>query len=81
MNTGLIPVRYATALLDFANISDLQDRVYTEAKAVTKSYFQFSELRTVLDNPVLAKAEKRFNALKKVEERHANAYKKVLEAL
>jgi rubrerythrin len=30
---------------------------------------------------VLARAEKRFNALKKVEERHANAYKKVLEAL
>jgi len=30
---------------------------------------------------VLEKAEKRFNALKKVEERHANAYKKVLEAL
>jgi F-type H+-transporting ATPase subunit delta len=59
MNTGLIPVRYATALLDFASISDLQDRVYTEAKAVTKSYFQFSELRTVLDNPVLAKVEKR----------------------
>jgi len=30
---------------------------------------------------VLAKAEKRFNALKKVEERHANAYKSVLEKL
>ena len=30
---------------------------------------------------VLAKAEKRFNALKKVEERHANAYKEVLESL
>ena len=30
---------------------------------------------------VLAKAEKRFNALKKVEQRHADAYKKVLEAL
>ena len=30
---------------------------------------------------VLAKAEKRFNALKKVEERHANAYKKVMETL
>ena len=27
---------------------------------------------------VLAKAEKRFNALKKVEERHANAYKQVM---
>lgn len=30
---------------------------------------------------VLEKAEKRFNALAKVEERHANAYKKVLESL
>jgi F-type H+-transporting ATPase subunit delta len=59
MNTGLIPVRYATALLDFANVNKEQERVYTEAKAVTKSYFQFSELRNVLDNPVLAKAEKR----------------------
>jgi F-type H+-transporting ATPase subunit delta len=59
MNTGLIPVRYATALLDFANVSDMQDRVYTEAKAVSQSYYKFSELRTVLDNPVLAKTEKR----------------------
>jgi len=30
---------------------------------------------------VLAKAEKRFAALKRVEERHANAYKQVLETL
>ena len=30
---------------------------------------------------VLAKAEARFAALKRVEERHANAYKKVLESL
>jgi rubrerythrin len=30
---------------------------------------------------ILEKAEKRFTALKKVEERHANAYKQVLEAL
>ena len=30
---------------------------------------------------ILEKAQARFNALKKVEERHANAYKKVLEAL
>jgi rubrerythrin len=30
---------------------------------------------------VLAKAEKRFSALKRVEERHANAYKQVMETL
>ncbi|HET7734018.1 MAG TPA: F0F1 ATP synthase subunit delta [Paludibacter sp.] len=59
MNTGLIPVRYATALLEFASASNEQDRVYTEAKAIAQSFFQLSALRTVLDNPVLAKAEKR----------------------
>ena len=59
MNTGLIPVRYATALLDFANVSGDQDRVYNEIRAVSQSYSQFNELRTVLDNPVLAKGEKR----------------------
>ena len=30
---------------------------------------------------ILEKAQKRFKALKKVEERHANAYKKVMETL
>ena len=59
MNSGLIPARYAHALLDFANVSNEQDRVYTEVKSITKSFFQFSELRSVLDNPVLATIEKR----------------------
>jgi F-type H+-transporting ATPase subunit delta len=59
MNTGLIPVRYATALLDFANVNNEQNLVYGEAKTIIQSFFQFSELRTVLDNPVLANAEKR----------------------
>src|SRR5665647_3796784 len=59
MNNGLIAARYATALLEYANKDGSIDRVYTEAKAVSKSYFQFNDLRTVLTNPVLAKAEKR----------------------
>jgi len=59
MNNGLIAARYATALLEYASKNSSIDRVYTEAKAVTKSYFQFNELRTVLNNPVLARAEKR----------------------
>jgi F-type H+-transporting ATPase subunit delta len=59
MNTGLIPVRYARALLDYADVSGQQDQVYTEAKSVTQNYFRFGQLRTVLDNPVLGKADKR----------------------
>lgn len=59
MNNGLIATRYATALLGFANESKLQESVYTEAKSVAQSFFQFKELRSVLDNPVLSNVEKR----------------------
>jgi len=59
MNTGLIADRYATALLEFANSSDNQDRVYQEAKVVAQSFSTFNELKKLFDNPMLAKAEKR----------------------
>ena len=59
MNTGLIADRYASALLAFANQSDEQDRVYLEAKTVSQSFSQFSNLRKVLDNPMLIQADKR----------------------
>jgi F-type H+-transporting ATPase subunit delta len=58
MNNGLIAARYATALLGFANQSNATQKVYTEAKAIVQSYFQFTELRQALDNPVLSKTEK-----------------------
>jgi rubrerythrin len=50
---------------------------WAEAQAQTEESREHAEQF----REVLAKAEKRFNALKKVEERHANAYKKVLETL
>lgn len=59
MNNGLIAARYAKALLEYADQEVSVDRVYSEAKAVTKSYRQFKELRPTLDNPVLSKEEKR----------------------
>ncbi len=59
MYNGLIAARYATALLGFSDKSSAPERVYTEAKTFTQSYFQFSDLRTVLDNPVMSKTEKR----------------------
>ena len=59
MNTGLIPARYATALIDFAIQSNAVEQVYAEAKAVGQSFFQFNKLKKALENPVLAKAEKK----------------------
>ena len=58
MNNGLIAARYATALLDFVPESSSRDMLYAEAKSITKSFKQFSELRSVLENPVMAKADK-----------------------
>ena len=59
MNAGLIPARYASALLDFASQSGLQERVYQEVKCVAHNFFEINQLRGVIDNPVLANAKKR----------------------
>lgn len=52
-------------------------------EAMLEARLQISESKEHAEQfkQVLAKAEKRFAALKKVEERHANAYKQVLGGL
>lgn len=59
MNTGLIPVRYATALLDFASVGNQQENVYQETQMLAKHFSQFVQLRAAMDNPVLSLADKR----------------------
>jgi rubrerythrin len=53
------------------------------ARAVIEASNQIEESKEHAEEfkAVLARAEKRFAALQKVEQRHADAYKKVLEAL
>ena len=53
----------------------------TQAAGEAKHQIEESKEHAEQFKAVLVKAEKRFNALKKVEERHANAYKNVLETL
>ena len=55
-------------------------RLEGNESAVAEAQNQIAESKEHAEQfaAVLAKAEKRFNALKKVEERHANAYKQVL---
>lgn len=59
MNTGLISVRYATALLEFAEEKKVLEQVYGEAKMLTLMFSKMGELRLVLENPVLSYDEKR----------------------
>ena len=63
----------------------MQDEALREGNdaAVEEAMTQAAESREHADEfkAVLAKAEKRFAALLKVEKRHAEAYQQVLEAL
>ena len=62
-----------------------KEQAFTEGLATATKEFQEqieeSQEHAEEFKAILAKAEKRFAALKKVEERHANAYKKVMETL
>jgi len=59
MNSGLITSRYATAFFLFAKDKNERDRIYEEAKTLRGVFNQLSEFRSILENPVLAKAEKK----------------------
>lgn len=58
MYTGVIPVRYARALLEFALEKSKSDRVYAEMGMLAGSFSREPGLRQALDNPVLPPAEK-----------------------
>ena len=54
---------------------------HTQWMKEIKDNIEESKIHAEQFQEMLVKAEKRFSALKKVEERHANAYKQKLEAL
>jgi len=70
---------FTTMYPEFKADAEREGQLFAVAEA--EHQIEESKLHAEQFAAVLAKAEKRFNALKKVEERHANAYKKVLEAL
>lgn len=58
MNTGMIPVRYAKALFEFATEKGCDGRVYGQMGKLAAAFVREPELRRVLDNPVLPESEK-----------------------
>ena len=81
MNTGLIPVRYAKALLDFAHETKSVDKVYGEAKLLTLMFMKMGELRLVLENPVLQTSEKRQLILNAAGGKTSKAFEKFTDLL
>ena len=81
MNTGLIAVRYATALLEFAKETNLVETVYGEAKLLTLMFSKMGGLRHALENPVISTAEKRKLLLNAVGGKASKVYEKFTDLL
>ena len=58
MDLGVISVRYARALLKGALAEKQEDELYREMQILYKSYLEVPELRTTIDNLMLAKEKK-----------------------
>ena len=58
MNTGVISVRYARALLKSATDSKIEDQVYQEMMQLAQSYLNVPQLRQTIDNPMLSAENK-----------------------
>jgi F-type H+-transporting ATPase subunit delta len=58
MDIGIISVRYARALLKSSIDAKVDDKVYHEMMTLAKSYIEVPDLRTTIDNPMLANEKK-----------------------
>lgn len=58
MNTGVISVRYARALLKSAYAQKAKDEVYADMQTLIQSFLKVQQLRTAIDNPMLPKEDK-----------------------
>jgi F-type H+-transporting ATPase subunit delta len=59
MNTGVISVRYARALLKGATDSKIEDTVYQEMMQLAQSYINVPQLKQAIDNPMLSAENKK----------------------
>lgn len=58
MDLGVISVRYARALIKGAVRQHLETEVYGEMMTLMQSYLQVPQLRTTIDNPMVARDKK-----------------------
>ena len=68
MYIGVISMRYAKALLAYADEKGTEDTVYEEAGILADSFSRIPELRQALDNPVLPAETKLSEELKRFVE-------------
>ncbi|WP_025069049.1 F0F1 ATP synthase subunit delta [Bacteroides gallinarum] len=58
MDIGIISMRYAKALMEYAKSTGTEDRLYAEMRMLSRSFEKHPDLRTALENPILPVQEK-----------------------
>ena len=58
MDIGIVSMRYAKALIEYAKDTGAEDRVYHELRMLERSFRKHPDLREALDNPILKIKEK-----------------------
>ncbi len=58
MEVGILSMRYAKAMIEYAKARGVEDRIYQEFAALSRSFHERVELRGVLDNPIVTGKEK-----------------------
>ena len=81
MNKGLISVRYATALLQYAQSENVAEEVYEQSKFLTSVFSQLKKLPTTLSNPMIPKANKRKLILTASGEMTSDVFEKLIDLL
>ena len=58
MDIGIVSMRYAKALMEYAKSTGTEDRLYAEMRMLSRSFEKHPDLRTALENLVLSVQEK-----------------------
>ncbi len=81
MNIGLISVRYAKALLQFAQKENVEDQVYEQSKFLIDVFGNIKNLRAALNNPLTPKSKKRDIILTACGDDVTDAFKRFISLL
>lgn len=58
MDIGIVSMRYAKALMEYAKSTGAEERMYVAMCALNRSFEKHPDLRTALENPILPLQEK-----------------------
>lgn len=58
MDIGIVSMRYAKALMEYAKSTKMEDTIYAEMRMLARSFVKHPNLRGALENPILAIDEK-----------------------